>query len=134
MPRLIPPAPGPDDQYFWDGVREHKLLLQRCSDCGLLRQPPSPMCQGCHSLSWDTQPASGRGTVHCWIVSHHPTEPDAVPRIVALIDLEEGVRFVANLSGIEAERVRNEMSVELCFAEIDGVTLPQFAPAREESS
>ena len=134
MPAPIPPAPGPDDRYFWDGVEDRKLLLQRCADCGRLRHPPAPMCQVCRSLDWDTQPAAGRGTVHSWVLSHHPTEPDAAPRIVALIELEEGVRFVSNLCDIEPENVSNEMAVELRFETLGDVTLPQFAPATGERS
>jgi uncharacterized OB-fold protein len=129
MPRVIPPTVEPDDEYFWDGVRRHELLIQRCTRCGTLRHPPVPMCGTCHSLEWDTVAAAGRATVHSWIVSHHPTEPDAEPRIVVLVDLDEGVRFVANLLDADPADVHNEMNVELYFAEIDGVLLPQFRPA-----
>ena len=97
MPSVIPPAPGPADQWFWDGVDDGQLLFQRCANCGMLRHPPAPMCGDCHSLEWNAEPVSGRGTVYTWIVSHHPTEPDADPRIVVLVELEEGVRFVSNL-------------------------------------
>jgi hypothetical protein len=59
----------------------------------------------------------------------HPTQPDEVPRIVALVDLDEGVRLVTNLQGIDPADVRNDMPVELTFAELDGLMLPQFRPA-----
>ena len=59
-------------------------------------------------------------------MSRHPAEPDDEPRIVALIDLEEGIRIVSNLRGVEAAGVRNGMPVEVGFDEVDGVTLPQF--------
>jgi uncharacterized OB-fold protein len=77
-------------------------------------------------LKWTTRQASGRGTVYSWIVSHHPTEADALPRIVVLVDLEEGVRLVSNLLDVAPSEVRNGMAVELCFEEYDGVALPQF--------
>jgi len=128
VPQIIPPTPDPDDQYFWDGVEREVLLLQRCAECSVVRQPPSPMCPHCHSLNWDTQEASGRGEVHSWIVSHHPSQADTSPRIVALIELEEGVRLVSNLQEIEADKVRNDMAVELMFMDFDGIKLPQFRP------
>jgi uncharacterized protein len=59
-------------------------------------------------------------------VSHHPTEPDAEPRIVVLVDLEEGVRLVANLQGVAWTDVVNDLPVEAFFAPVDGVVLPQF--------
>jgi uncharacterized OB-fold protein len=86
------------------------------------------MCPNCGSTEWVTQEATGRGTVHSWIVSHHPTRVDDLPRIVALVQLPEGVRVVSNLQEVSPEEVRNDMEVEVMFAEIDGVTLPQFRP------
>ena len=129
MPAVIPPVPDNDDEFFWDGVKEGQLLLRCCAGCGRLQHPPSPMCPACHSLKWTTRQASGRGTVYSWIVSHHPTEADELPRIVVLVDLEEGVRLVSNLQGVAPSDVRNGMEIELCFDEFDGVTLPQFRRA-----
>ena len=129
MPAVLPPVPDNDDEFFWDGVEQGRLLLRCCAGCGRLQHPPSPMCPACHSLEWTTREASGRGTVYSWIVSHHPTEADALPRIVILVDLEEGPRLVSNLQGVAPSDVRNGMAVELCFDTFDGVTLPQFRQA-----
>ena len=134
MPRVIPPVPDADDRYFWDGVQQHRLLLQECASCATLRHPPVPMCGRCHSTEWTTRDAVGTGTVHSWIVSVHPAEPTAPGRVVALIELREGLRFVANLVDVDVADVRNEMAVELRFREVDGVLLPQFVPAPNESS
>ncbi|HEX7094393.1 MAG TPA: Zn-ribbon domain-containing OB-fold protein [Acidimicrobiales bacterium] len=128
MPRVIPPVPDADDEPFWRGVAEGRLLLQRCADCLAMRHPPSPMCRHCHSVRSEWFEASGRGTVYSWIQSKHPTELDDAPRIVALIDLEEGARMVSNLQGVELDDVRPGMLVEVVFMEIDGTVLPQFRP------
>ena len=128
MPKVIPPTPGADDQYFWDGVAQGKLLLQRCAECHRLRQPPSPMCPSCHSVEWDTQEASGRGEIYSWVVSRHPSGTDADARIVIVVDLEEGVRLVSNLEQSSGDTVRTGLEVEAFFAEVDGVKLPQFRP------
>jgi hypothetical protein len=71
---------------------------------------------------------AGRGFVYSWIVSRHPTQPGDSPRIVALIELDEGMRLVSNLQGIDPADVRNGMRVEVEFDEIGGVKLPQFRP------
>ena len=128
MPVVIPPVPDATDQFFWDGVQRHRLLVQRCTACGALRLPPVPMCGSCHGLEWDALEASGRGTVYSWILSHHPSAPDDTPRIVTLVQLAEGPRVVSNLVDIAIADVRNDMSVRLCFRTIDGVLLPQFEP------
>ena len=107
MPSVIPPSPTLDDEFFWTAIAEGRLVFQRCSACGVVRHPPAPMCGECHSVEWDTQESSGHGHVYTWIVSHHPTKPDAEPRVVVLVELDEGVRFVANLLGV-AERRRAE--------------------------
>jgi len=128
MPEVIAPVDDHDDRFFWQGAREGKLLIQRCARCASLRHPPSPMCPHCRSTEWVTQEACGRGTVHAWIVSHHPTMPDASPRVVVLVELEEGVRLVSNLHGIDAGQVANDLAVEVFFERFGDVTLPQFRP------
>jgi uncharacterized OB-fold protein len=129
MPSVIPPIPDADDQFFWDGVAEHRLLLERCASCKTVRHPPSPMCGVCLSTEREPFDATGRARVYSWIVSRHPSEPDAEPRIVALVELEEGVRMVTNLQDVAVDDVRPGLPVELFFAEIDGTVLPQFRPS-----
>jgi uncharacterized protein len=129
VPQVIPPIVTRDDEFFWRGVAEDRLLLARCAKCSNLQHPPSPMCPVCGSLEWTVQEASGRGTVHSWIVSRHPSVGDDLPRIVALVELEEGVRLVSNLQDIDPAQVANDMDVEVVFRQIDGVKLPQFRPA-----
>lgn len=118
-----------DQDFFWDGVKAGKLLIQKCADCGALRQPPGAMCPHCQSLKWTSQESAGRGAVAAWIISKHPTLPDDNPRIVALIELEEGVRMISNLHEIDQAEVALGMPVEVFFAKVNGATLPLFRPA-----
>ncbi|MHB8467355.1 MAG: Zn-ribbon domain-containing OB-fold protein [Acidimicrobiales bacterium] len=134
MPHVASPVVTHDDELFWTGVADGKLLLTRCARCRHLQHPPSPMCPNCGSLDWDAEEASGRGTVHSWIVSHHPTAPDDAHRIVALIQLEEGVRIVSNLQAVDPSEVRNDMPVEALFMTVDEVRLLQFRPTAVASS
>lgn len=138
-PSVISPTPDGVDQYFWDGVAEKRLLLQKCAACDVLRQPPSPMCPECNSLEWNTIEACGRAKVYSWIQSQHPTDPGAPPRIIVVLDLEEGVRFVCNLVGIDLAAIHFGMNAELCWEEYPSMTqkpaqiLPQFRPASDAS-
>jgi uncharacterized OB-fold protein len=128
MPKVIPPTVGHDDKFFWDGVAEGKLLLQSCADCGTVRHPPLPMCGACNSLNQSTFESAGRGHVYSWVQSKHPTLPDEAPRIVILVELDEGPRIVSNLQGVDLADVRNDMRVEFFTQVVDGTLLPQFRP------
>src|SRR4051812_12128334 len=118
----------PDTQFFWDGLKAHKLLIQRCGQCSMLRHPPRPMCPRCNSLTWDTIESSGRGTVFSFVMPQHPTYPwFEYPYIVALVELDEGTRLVTNLIDIEPEGASIGMAVEVRYTEFDGeLVLPLF--------
>ncbi|MFY9615768.1 MAG: Zn-ribbon domain-containing OB-fold protein, partial [Candidatus Dormiibacterota bacterium] len=130
-PRRPRPAINADNRFFWEGVDQGQLLIQRCAACGALRHPPRPMCPKCRSLEWDTVAASGRGTVHSFVVPHHPPLPMVPqPYVVVLVDLEEGTRLVSNLVDVAPEDVRIGMPVEVAFTAVDEeLTLPLFRPA-----
>jgi uncharacterized OB-fold protein len=132
MPRVIRPVPDRDDAFFWENVQAGRLVAHACASCGRLAQPPSPMCPVCGSVEWVERELSGRGTICSWIVSHHPSQADDSPRVVILVDLEEGIRLVSNLQGVDVADVANEMPVEVFFTEVDGFRLPQFRPAGRE--
>lgn len=126
------PAPGVSDdtRFFWEGAKAGKLLIQRCQSCGSLRHPPGPVCPSCHSFEWDTVTASGRGTVYSFVVMHYPEVPPfEYPNPVALIELEEGTRLVAQLVGVNPDEVAIGQAVQVEFNLFDGdLVLPQFRP------
>ena len=129
------PAPGisDDTRFFWDGARAGKLLIQRCKSCGELRHPPGPVCPKCHSFEWDTQEASGRGTVYSFVVMHYPEVPPFEhPNPIGLIELEEGTRLIAQLIGTAPGDVQVGQPVQVefnTFETSDGdMVLPQFRP------
>jgi uncharacterized OB-fold protein len=128
--RLVP-SMSADTRFFWDGLKAHRLLLQRCTECGGLRHPPRPMCPSCNALGWDVLEASGRGTVHSFVMPQHPQFPFMeYPYIVALVELEERTRLLSNLCEIAPEEATIGMPVEVFFEEFDdGLVLHQFRPA-----
>jgi hypothetical protein len=120
-----------DDEYFWAAARQGRLVARRCRQCGALQHPPTPMCPHCQSTDFAVEELCGQGTVHSWIVSRHPSMPDDEARIVALIDLKEGIRMVANIAADPAAVVCNGMAVTVSFADLGGVVLPQFVASQE---
>ena len=134
-PRMPRPRPAltPDTAFFFEGAKQHKLLIQKCSSCGTLRHPPRPSCAACRSFEWEPVEASGRGTIYSYVVNHYPQVPAFdYPLVVALVELEEGTRLIANVSGITPETVAIGMPVVAGFEDFDDdLSLPVFHPADE---
>ena len=136
-PTSVPPLIRTEDNvFFFEGCREGRLLIQRCTQCGALRHPPSPACPQCRSFEWDSVESSRRGTLHSWTVVHHPQDPGfSYPLAVGLLDLEEGTRLVADIAGVPHETLEIGMSLEVVFTEHPhGEQLPQLrapAPSQE---
>jgi len=122
----------PDDAFFWDAAAESRLVIQRCSACGTLRHPPAPMCGACGSLRWDTAESSGRGRIVTWISSLHPNRPDDAPRIVILVELEEGTRLVSNLVDAPHDGPYDDLPVTVEFRDDHGARTPFFTVAQSE--
>jgi 3-oxo-4,17-pregnadiene-20-carboxyl-CoA hydratase alpha subunit len=130
-PRRPRPSTNQDNEHFFAGARAGKLLIQRCGGCGVLQHPPSPVCPSCGSFERELAEPRGRGSVHSFVVNHHPQVPGfEYPLVVALVDLEEGVRLVTNLVGIDPADVQIGLAVELELVAVDDeLTLPMFRPA-----
>ena len=116
---------------FWEGCSRNELLLQQCSACGTFRHPPSAVCPSCLSAQHAWVAASGRGTVYTFAIVRQALAKaweDKVPYTVAVIELEEGPRFLTELVDVAPDDVTIGMPVEVSFTERDGVTLPLFHP------
>ena len=117
---------APDARFFWAGAADDRLLIQRCAQCGVLRHPPAPMCGRCGALEWDTVESSGRGRIYTWITSRHPNRPDEPPRVVILVELEEGVRLVSNLVDAPHDGPFDDLPVIVEFRDDRGARTPFF--------
>jgi uncharacterized OB-fold protein len=113
----IHPLPNPESQPYWDGLKERRLMLQQCGECGTIRHYPRPVCDHCFSMEVEWVEASRRGTVHSWSESHHPFHPSFkadLPTMFVTVDLEEKVRLVGVLRDPEAT-LRVGLPVEIRF-------------------
>ena len=126
------PVYTPDAAFFWEGVARGELLGQRCAECHTLVHPPRPMCPSCHSLKREVVRLSGRGKVYSWVIPRHPPPVGfAAAPIVALIELEEGIRLVSNVIEAAPAEVRAGLAVEVTFAPTrGGHAVPVFRPRR----
>lgn len=136
-PAASPPLPRPstESEPFWDAVQRGELRFQRCARDGKLFFPPAARCPRCWSGEWTWDRVSGRGTVFSFVVfqrSYHPAFRGALPYAVAIVELEDGVRFTTRLVDVRVEDVRVGMPVEVAFTPVGetGQQLPLFRPAR----
>jgi uncharacterized protein len=125
------PPVSPDTEFFWAGTKAGELRIQRCGDCGALRHPPGPACLSCGSTrDQGYEVAAGTGTVYSYVVHRHPPVPGKqLPIVIALVELTEGVRVMAELTGAEPDQVQIGMPVRVSFIPVDaGLVLPGWRP------
>jgi uncharacterized OB-fold protein len=127
---LLRPRVDLDNQGFWEAAKQHKIVFQRCKDCGLLVHRPRPMCPRCNSMEKEWFPSTGEGVVYSWVnfVYANAAYPGIkVPYTVVVVEMAEGVRIISNLHDVKPEEVYVGMPVEVVFDDIaDDLTLPKF--------
>jgi uncharacterized OB-fold protein len=124
-----------DNRYFWDGVAQGLLLVQKCSDCGVLRHPSRPMCSACQSLKWEAVESCGRGHIYSFAVAHHPpTRGYTVPYVVLLVEFEEGFRLALSTNNIDVGELRIGAPVVFSSCRDGDFVYPDVCPARDSST
>jgi uncharacterized protein len=132
----VRPMVNRDSQFFWDGTAAGELRVQKCNACGVLRFPPGPACPDCGALDRGHVVSSGRGTVFSYVVHRHPPVPGKdLPIVLALIDLDEGVRMVGEVVDAVSDsgdcEIAIGMPLRVDFRRVDdGLTLPIWRGAR----
>ena len=126
---------------FWEGTRAGEFRIQQCSECGLFRHLPMPMCPQCSSLNYGWTRVSGRGIVYSYVIVRHPVHPaiaekEQVPYNVCMIELEEqeGLRICSNVLNVAPEDVHIDMPVQVTLVptvDEPDVVLPVFLPVSQ---
>lgn len=125
------PLPTRTSQPFWDALRDHRLMMQRCKDCDRWIWYPRPHCHHCGSRDWQWLPLSGEATLYSVCVSPRPTAPmfaDETPQALALVELAEGPRLTTTLVGAADAAWRVGMPLAPVFDDSGPVTLLRFGP------
>ena len=128
------PLPAPDhvSSAYWKAAAEGRILYQECPTCGHRQFYPRAMCVACgHDPEWRT--ASGRGTVHTFTIIRQNWAPpfrEQLPYVVAMVELAEGPRMMANITDCAPEDVSIGMPVEAYTVAVDEeIGLPFWRPA-----
>ena len=128
------PQPTPDTKPFWDGCKEHRLVLPRCQDCNQFHYYPRAHCPHCWSRNLTWEQVSGRGKLYSYVINYRPAPgfQDDAPYSIAVVELDEGPRMMTNIVGVPQtpEDLVLDMALEVSFEDVnDEITLPKFRPA-----
>ena len=138
------PPVGADSAPFWEATRTGVLLVQWCTECDRGIFYPRAFCPSCGMTAADGQgltwrQASGRASVYSFTIEHNPAASGATfsggqPYVVALVELDEGVRMLTNIVGCDPAEVTIGQAVTVTWEPLsDGRQLPQFTPAAAPS-
>ena len=126
------PTVSGETRPFWEGCRRGDLLIQRCDRCGEYQHYPRGICASCWTSDISWVRASGKGTVWTFTVTYQNRTAgfaDEVPYVLALVELEEGVRMFTNLVQCSPGDVKIGMPVEVTFVRAnDRISIPYFRP------
>jgi hypothetical protein len=127
LPRITP-----DNKEFWDGCKNHQLLLNACKACNMLFLPPGPVCPFCFASELGWRNASGIGHVSAWTEVHKDwfsAFKHDLPYNAIQVELEEGPRLTSNLIHLAGRKIYIGMPVIVIFDDISNeLTLPRFKP------
>jgi uncharacterized protein len=128
------PAASAETAGWWEACLSHRLVVQRCTECGTTRHPPGPVCPWCRSLAFEWSELPGTGTVYTFTVVRQaflPALAGTVPYVVAAIEPDGagGARFVSNVVDCDPEEVEIGMPVEVVWEDMGPeLSLPRFRP------
>jgi len=126
------PAANAETVSWWDACGEHRLVVQRCTQCAATRHPPGPVCPSCSSLSSEWAELAGTGTLYTYTVVRQAFLPGLeVPYVVAVVEPDGGggTRLVSNVVEVDPEDVEVGMAVEVVWEDMGPeLALPRFRP------
>jgi uncharacterized protein len=126
------PAPDNASRHYWQSAAEGRLVVQRCTSCGVYQFYPRALCASCAGET-EWVEASGRGSLHTFtVIRQNRSEAFAAlsPYAVGIVELEEGVRMMSNIVECDVEELQVGMALEvLILKAADDVGLPFWRPA-----
>jgi uncharacterized OB-fold protein len=131
-PRPDLPTIEEENRPFWEAAKEERFLIARCQDCGRSHHYPRPFCPYCWSERVEWEQASGRATLYTYstvYVNDMAPFAEQLPYVAAVVDLEEGPRFMTTIVDVEPSELRIGQPLEVAYRQIDeDLTVPVFRP------
>jgi hypothetical protein len=100
-----------NDISYEQSLSEGKLMGSRCQKCGALFLPPRPICAECYGseMEWAEVKGEGRLAAFTCIAIGPPFMISEGydrkhPYVCGVVELEEGVRAVARIEGVDGSK------------------------------
>lgn len=118
---------------FYKAAKDRRLLIQRCKDCNNVISYPKCVCPHCWSTNLEWFVSKGKGKLYSYTIVNTGAPEDfkqALPYVIGVIDVDEGVRMVSWVVGCEHEDIKCDMDVEVTFKDLnEDFALPMFKPS-----
>jgi uncharacterized OB-fold protein len=129
------PHPTPLDRPYWDGLREERLVLQRCAECARFQWFPRPRCTQCASLRLSWEPVEPRGELFTYTITHQRVGfafDELSPFAVGIVELPVPgvVRMAGLLRDVPPDAVQVGLSLRGTFRHdpAGGESVMEFVP------
>lgn len=113
LPEGLPiPVPETDSLSapYWSGLRDNRLMVQRCRHCQTWQFGPEWICHHCRAFDPDWQEVEPLGRIYSWERVWHPAH-DVLkghgPYLAVLVELPQAaqIRMIGNLRGDPMQNV-----------------------------
>jgi uncharacterized protein len=117
-PRPFPDPPLERWQSHFEGLKEGRILVRRCAECGALQWPPRIRCRACGGARLDWIDAATEGDVYTYSVCNrafHPWFEERLPYALVLVECEPGVKVLGNCFSAAVAELKCGMRVAAGF-------------------
>lgn len=137
--QLPTPVPfvSPETEPYWSGAKAGKLVLPHCKACSQAIWYPKAFCGECGSLDVEWREGSDLGTLYSITQVHRGEGPyrETGSFILALVDLDEGVRVLSNIVDADAADLAIGQRLRAVFHDAgDAAALVRFTPLHKQST
>jgi uncharacterized protein len=127
------PEPTPVSKPFWQGLTEHRIVVQYSPSLARHVFYPRTLAPGTLADDLEWREIDGAGSVYTFTVARRPTGPpwaDSLPQILAVVEWDAGPRISTELVDVDPADVRIGMRVSPVFCDIpgSGITLLRYRP------
>lgn len=135
QPMPIPlPEPTPVSAPFWQGLTEHRIVVQFSPSLDCYVFYPRTLAPGTLADDLEWREIDGAGELYTFTVADRPTGPpwvDALPQYLAVVQWDAGPRISTELVDVARSDIRIGMRLAPVFFDVPdaGITLLRYRPA-----